>query len=72
MHPVLARALDEHADVCVETTGASAEILDALRSLRSRSDTIIARLTAGLNLSLQRIYARDQSDQIPLDSVAAV
>lgn len=67
VHPVLARALEEHAHVCAETTGASAEILDALLSLRPRSDTIIARVTAPLDLSLQRISARDQSHQIPLD-----
>jgi hypothetical protein len=41
--------------------------LDALLSLRPRSDTIIARVTARLDLSLQRISTRDQSDQIPLD-----
>jgi ketosteroid isomerase-like protein len=52
----------------VETTGASAEILDALRTLRSRSETIIARVMAPLELSLQRISERDQTDQIPLDT----
>lgn len=67
VHPVLARALDEHAHVSAETTGASAEILDALLSLRPRSGTIIARVTARLDLCLQRISKRDQSDQIPLD-----
>ena len=67
VHPALARALDEHSHVCVETTGASVEILDALLSLRPRSETIIARVTAPLDLSLQRIATRDQTDQIPLD-----
>ena len=68
VHPAIARALDEHAHVCVETTGASAEILNALRSLLPRSETIVARVTAPLELSLQRIAARNQDDQIPVDS----
>jgi hypothetical protein len=70
VHPALARALDEHTHVCVETTGASAEILNDLLSLRPRSELIIARVTAPLELCLQRIENRDQTDHIPLETEA--
>ncbi len=68
VHPLLARALAQHPHVCVETTGASSEILDALLSLRRRSEIIIARVTAPLELCLHRISTRDQTDQIPLET----
>jgi limonene-1,2-epoxide hydrolase len=68
VYPVLARALAEHPHVCVETTGASSEILDALLALRPRSEIVIARVTAPLELCLQRISTRDQTDQIPLET----
>ena len=66
VHPAISRAL-AHSHVCVETTGASPEILDALLSLKSRSETVIARVTAPLELCLQRVLARDQTDQIPVE-----
>ncbi|NUQ79294.1 MAG: nuclear transport factor 2 family protein [Polyangiaceae bacterium] len=68
VHPLLARALAQHPHVCVETTGASSEILDALLSLRPRSEIVIARVTAPLELCLHRISTRDQTDQIPLET----
>lgn len=67
VHPVLANALDKHAHVCVETTGASSEILEALLSLRPRQDIIVARVAAPLELCLDRIKSRDQTHQIPMD-----
>lgn len=70
VHPALAHALDQHPHVCVETTGASSEILDALLSLRPRSEIVIARVMAPLELCLQRIGTRDQTDQIPLETEA--
>jgi hypothetical protein len=68
VHPAIARALDEHIHVCVETTGASSEILNTLLSLRSRSEMVIARVKAPLELCLQRISNRDPTDQIPLNT----
>ena len=68
VHPILADALGKHANVCVETTGASPEILDALLALKPRSETVVARVTAPLELCLRRIANRDQTDQIPLDA----
>jgi cytidylate kinase len=68
IHPILAGALDRHAHVCAETTGASSEILEGLLSLRPRSEIIIARITAPLELCLQRIANRDQTHQIPLET----
>lgn len=68
IHPLLAGALGKHAHVAVETTGASPEILDALLSLRPRSETLIARVTAPQELCLQRIANRDQTHQIPLET----
>jgi dephospho-CoA kinase len=67
VHPVLVRALDRHSHVCVETTGASPEILDALLSLRPRSEIIVGRVCAPLELCLQRVSSRDQTHQIPVE-----
>jgi shikimate kinase len=70
VHPVLVRALDEYAHVCVETTGASPEILAALLSLRPREETIVARVSAPLEVCLQRVSSRDQTYQIPMEMEA--
>ncbi|MCG6873623.1 MAG: ATP-binding protein [Betaproteobacteria bacterium] len=67
VHPVLTRVLDESAHVCVETTGASPEILEALLSLRPRSEIIVARVWAPLELCLQRISSRERTHQIPME-----
>ena len=66
VHPRIAEALQEHEHVCVETTGASREILDDLLSIQA-SQTLVARVAAPLDLCLQRIAARDQENQIPMD-----
>lgn len=68
VRPVLARALAEHAHASVETTGASPEILDALLGQVPRRQTILARLTAPLDLCLQRIATRDPTHQIPVST----
>jgi shikimate kinase len=67
VHPRIADALDTNEHVCVETTGASAEILNGLLSLTHPSKTLIVRVAAPLELCLERIAARDQTDQIPMD-----
>ena len=70
VHPVLIRALDKHVHVCVETTGASPEILAALFSLRPRKETLVARVSAPLEVCLRRVSSRDQTDQIPMEMEA--
>jgi AAA domain len=67
MHPPIAEALRLHEHVCVETTGGSAAILDDLLSLEEPSKRLVARVCAPLELCLQRIAARDQTNQIPMD-----
>lgn len=70
VHPALIHALDEHVHVCVETTGASPEILAALLSLRPREETIVARVSAPLEVCLLRVSGRDQAYQIPMETEA--
>lgn len=67
VHPKIKEALSIHEHVCVETTGASPEILNGLLSLSSSEMTLTVRITAPLNVCLQRIATRDQTNQIPLD-----
>lgn len=67
IRPPLLQALLDHAHVCVETTGASREILDALLSLRPRSEILVARLSVPLALCLRRIATRDPTHQIPVE-----
>jgi shikimate kinase len=67
VHPRIADALRTHRHVCVETTGASPEILTDLLSLEQPSNTLVVRVTAPLELCLERIAVRDQSNQIQMD-----
>ncbi len=67
VHPHIAQALAEQTHVCVETTGASPEILDALLTLAPAEERGVLRLEVPLNLCLERIEARDPTHQIPLD-----
>jgi shikimate kinase len=67
VHPQIAQALRANEHVCVETTGASSEILDALLTLWSPSKTLVARVSAPLELCLRRLDARDQTNQIAMD-----
>lgn len=70
VHPRIARALDAGGHVCVETTGASPEILNGLLSLTDVSETLVVRITAPLELCLERIAARDRTEQIPMDAAS--
>jgi shikimate kinase len=60
-------ALRTHEHVCVETTGASAEILNALLNLTDPAETLVVRVSAPLELCLERIVTRDQTYQIAMD-----
>jgi shikimate kinase/limonene-1,2-epoxide hydrolase len=66
VHPQIVDALRDHKHVCVETTGASAEILKDLLSLNP-SRTVVARVSAPLELCRERIANRDPTHQIPMD-----
>jgi shikimate kinase len=68
VHPHITRALKEHAHVCVETTGASPEILNDLLRLALPAATLAVRVRAPLALCLERIAARDQTHQVPMDT----
>jgi shikimate kinase len=66
VHPRISEALATSENVCVETTGASAEILDALLSLTPAPERIVVRVTAPLELCLRRIAARDPTHHVPV------
>lgn len=70
VHPAIAAALENHAHVCVETTGASPEILEGLLRLRPRADTLLVKVTAPQPLCLERIATRDPTHQIPADAAS--
>lgn len=70
VHPVIARALSEGGNVCVETTGASSEILNDLLALAPTSERLVIRVAVPLQLCLERIAARDQTEQIPMDAAS--
>ena len=67
VHPQIAQALREHGDVCVETTGASTEILQSLLSLASPSQRLVVRLRAPLDVCMTRIASREPTHQISMD-----
>jgi hypothetical protein len=66
VHPRLAEALRAHRHVCVETTGAAPEILADLLAL-APAETLVVRVRAPLAQCLERIAARDPTQQIPMD-----
>jgi predicted kinase len=68
VHPRIREALQTSDHVCVETTGASPEILADLLSLAPPANTLVARVDAPLELCLKRIAARDQTNQIQMDA----
>lgn len=68
VHPKISNALTAHEHVCVETTGASPEILNDLVSLASEQNTLVVRLAVPLELCLERVASRDQTHQIPMDA----
>jgi shikimate kinase len=67
VHPVLKSALRKHKNLCVETTGASSEILDDLLSLGRNAGILLVRVEASLQTCLRRIATRDQTHQIFMD-----
>jgi len=67
VHPAIAAALERHQHVCVETTGASPEILDGLLHLGKQAGLLLARVKAPLSLCMERIMSRDQTCQIPME-----
>jgi len=67
VHPLLADALRTHEHVCIETIGASAEILNDWLSLTHPSNILIVRVSAPLELCLERIVTRDQTNQVAMD-----
>ena len=64
VHPHIAEALGRYEHVCVETTGASREILADLMSLVDRSNILVAHVSAPLELCLERIANRDRTDDL--------
>jgi shikimate kinase len=66
IHPLIADALAKHSFVCVETTGASNEILDDLLSFGEHGQQLLVNVRAPLSLCLNRIAERDPTEQIPL------
>lgn len=65
IHPAILASLREHQYVCVETTGASQEILNDLLNLDSPDPPLLVKVNAPLSLCLKRIAARDPMHQIP-------
>ncbi len=70
VRPAIVDALATHEHVCVETTGASREILDDLLALGDRFGLLLVRVEVPLELCLDRIASRDQANQIPMQEDA--
>lgn len=68
IHPEIRHALAEHGHMSVETTGASQEILDGLKNLCPREKIIIAKISAPVEICLQRAEAQDPAHQLQMDS----
>ena len=67
IHPLVASALKSHQHVCIETTGASPEILQDLRSFGTSAEILLVKIEAPWPICLQRIATRDSTNQIPLE-----
>ena len=67
IHPAIADAVDSHQHVCIETTGASTEILQDLCSLGASAPILLVKIEAPWPICLERIAARDTTNQIPLE-----
>lgn len=65
--PAVRDALAADPHVSVETTGASAEILEALLGLAGPAATFVIRVRAPLSTCLERIARRDPTHQIPME-----
>lgn len=68
VHPQISLALQQQEHVCVETTGTSPEILAGLLALAPAASILKVRVSAPLDLCLQRVATRDSAGQIPMDS----
>lgn len=66
VHPRIAEALASHQNVCVETTGASREILEDLMRLADAHGLLRVKVQAPLAVCLERIRTRSQKHQIPM------
>lgn len=67
VHPRIAEALTEHEHVCVETTGASPEILDDLLRLGDEYGLLTVKVAVPLDVCLERIRRRNPTQQIPME-----
>lgn len=67
VHPRIAEALPEHEHVCVETTGASSEILDDLLALGEEHGLLTVKIEVPLDVCLERIRGRSPTHQIPME-----
>ena len=70
VHPAVSDAVQRHGKVCIETTGASTEILEGLTALAPPEARCIVRVRVPLELCLERIARRDPTHQIPMDEVS--
>jgi shikimate kinase len=68
VHPAIVSALQTHPHLCIETTGASPEILKGLLALGQTSGLLLVRIQAPLETCLDRIARRDPTHQIPTDT----
>lgn len=69
IHPLIEKEIKKHNNICIETTGASTEILNDFLSFASEVEIFIVRVIAPLELCLNRIASRDQTHQIQIDTV---
>lgn len=67
IHPLIAQALRQHEHVCVETTGASEQIVSDLIAMAAGGRALKVRLRASMASCLRRIESRDGSQQIPVE-----
>ena len=67
VHPAIVNALQLHKHVCVETTGASPEILEDLLSLGELVPILLVKVEAPLSVCLERIVSRNATNQIPVE-----
>lgn len=67
VRPAIQQALSRHRHVCIETTGASTEILQDLLTVAAPEETLLVRVRAPLSVCLERVVSRDQTHQIPME-----
>jgi predicted ABC-type ATPase len=67
VRPAIDLALQAHEHVCIETTGASAEIFDDLVAAGAASGVLLVKIHAPLSTCLERIETRNPTHQIPVD-----